>query len=184
MKNGIRCDQGKICNNGICSPGTVQLSSKHYHTLSHSRQLLGLGDTTYTWVHECVGSKNTSRCKGSDNTYDATGEECGCEVNNPIRYQWGEPTDRCNCDGASTDDAPCLVPDSHCGCTKPTYNFQAPCDAPKECYLWESNQECTECGGGLQAVEVQCFNIADGIHDYENPEPDSKCAHLPKPPTE
>jgi hypothetical protein len=191
MPDYIVCDTGKVCLDGVCDDSLFETSYKHSHSLSHSRSLLDVGDPIYKWVHECVGSKNTSRCKGSDNSYDTTGEECGCEVNTPIRYQWGTPSDRCSCAGTPSDDVPCFdtknnnieVQDSHCGCTKPS--TQNPCEAPKECYEWKSRQEtCTQCGGGQQSVQVECFNTGDQVPDWGNPSPDSKCGHLPKPPTQ
>jgi hypothetical protein len=181
MAYGVRCEQGKICNNGNCVDGTIDASSKHSHLLSHSRTLLGVGDTTYKWVHECVGSRNTSRCKGSDNTYDETGEECGCEVNNSIRYQWGDASDRCGCDGHPVDNVPCLdtenndaeVPDYHCGCQQPSQ--EDPCEEPKNCFYWEYDgmTSCSATCGGTMDRKYVCINYPQSqiVMDSKCPQP-------------
>jgi hypothetical protein len=185
MNDGIRCDQDKICSAGSCiNDPSVAVKSKY------QRILLDLQDPIYEWETECVVSKNTTQCKTSANEYDATEESCSCDVEPKIRYQWGESSDRCNCDGTPADDVPCLdtennnmeVPDSNCGCTKPTQTN--PCEPNKSCFDWDVNGDvdCDPgedvCGGGTKTPEVNCLNTQ--TIEYVD---DSKCSHLPKPPT-
>jgi hypothetical protein len=181
MKDGIRCEQGKICSAGNCIDPSPVLKSKN------KRILLDFEEPIYEWETECVLSKNTTQCKTSANEYDTTEQSCSCDVEPKIRYQWGESKDRCDCYGNPTDDIPCLdtengnaeVPDSNCGCSKPTQ--PSPCEPPSRCYEWQqfvASQCSPSCGGGRYNLNTYCKNYYTTVTVS-----DTKCAHQSKPPS-